>query len=210
MREKSKQDGFFKTDAFLGSGTQTASWCQLMTPSDCAVPQEFVFKYDRRLTIGETAQDACAEFEKLQSVKQAREDGLQVKISIPIYEKPTWAGKRLNNAQNYNAWCTPEDAVSVKKGVEAFELAVAPFWKDGPQKCRVDGWIFSTDGVGYVTQKKDWIPASWIQSGDFWHPQIIGIGPAREQHAHRIGEYCDLLEIQHATSMLSMFCILFA
>ncbi|MFZ2492621.1 MAG: peptidase dimerization domain-containing protein, partial [Thermoanaerobaculia bacterium] len=40
-------DGFAK-DEFLGGGTRTASWATLQTPSDCAVPERFTFRFDRR------------------------------------------------------------------------------------------------------------------------------------------------------------------
>jgi len=44
----------FLDHPFLGHGTRTASWARLDTPSDCAVPERFVIRSDRRLTIGET------------------------------------------------------------------------------------------------------------------------------------------------------------
>ena len=44
----------FLDNAFLGHGTRTASWAKLETPSDCAVPDRFIFRFDRRLTVGET------------------------------------------------------------------------------------------------------------------------------------------------------------
>lgn len=65
-------------DAFLGAGTRTASWANLETPSDCAVPERFTFRFDRRLTAGELPSDAVAAVENLAAVKLAREHGLKV------------------------------------------------------------------------------------------------------------------------------------
>lgn len=61
------------TDPFLSSGTRTASWGIIDTPSDCAVPARFVFRFDRRLTIGETAEQSLNDMESLESVKFARD-----------------------------------------------------------------------------------------------------------------------------------------
>src|SRR5512147_630998 len=82
-----RRDGF-KDDRFLGHGTRTASWARLDTPSDCAVPERFVFRFDRRLTIGETPEQALADVEKLQAVAAARAAGLDVAVSVPTYDEP--------------------------------------------------------------------------------------------------------------------------
>ena len=47
----------FKTHPFLGEGSRTASESWLETPSDCAVPARFRFRFDRRITIGENPKD---------------------------------------------------------------------------------------------------------------------------------------------------------
>ena len=50
----------FADDPFLGRGTRTASWAALDTPSDCAVPARFTFRFDRRLTPDEPPDAARA------------------------------------------------------------------------------------------------------------------------------------------------------
>ncbi len=77
-----KRDGFLD-DPFLGHGTRTASWARLDTPSDCAVPERLVFRFDRRLTIGETPEQAVADVERLPAVAVARKAGLTVEVSVP-------------------------------------------------------------------------------------------------------------------------------
>ena len=82
----------FAEHSFLGRGTRTASWSVLDTPSDCAVPDRFTFRFDRRLTVGETPDQALADVEALDAVATARAAGLTVTISAPRYSQPTWRG----------------------------------------------------------------------------------------------------------------------
>jgi putative selenium metabolism hydrolase len=200
--EAEQQVDSFKTHPFLGKGTRTASWSQVITPSDCAVPQEFIVKFDRRLTIGETAEGAVQELESLAAVQRARDAGLTVEVTIPTYTGESWRGVALNNQQAYLGWVTPEDHPVVTTGVRAFQETVGG-------NCRVDSWVFSTDGVGYVTPHAFWMPSSWIKSGEGYHPPMVGIGPGREQHAHRIGEYMDMREVVDSTAMLAAFSALY-
>ncbi|MBQ4333792.1 MAG: peptidase dimerization domain-containing protein, partial [Myxococcaceae bacterium] len=70
--EKYEQRIGFLDNDFLGHGTRTASWSKLETPSDCAVPDRFTFRFDRRLTLGETPEQSLADIEALDAVKAAR------------------------------------------------------------------------------------------------------------------------------------------
>lgn len=192
--------GSFARDLFLGAGTRTCSWGKILTPSDCAVPQQMILRFDRRLTMGETAEAALLEIETLPAVKVARDAGLVVEIRIPTYDEASNSGARLHNPQQYRVWSTPEDHLCVKVGAAAHEAI-------GLGACRIDSWVFSTDGVGYVIDdlQQPWIPSSWIRQGPFLLPPMIGIGPGREQHAHRIGEYVDMREVVLSTAMLTVF-----
>lgn len=75
--EQISKDEGIKSDAFLGKGTRTASWAKLETPSDCAVPARFVFRFDRRITAGEDPKECVAMVEKLPAVEEARKAGLK-------------------------------------------------------------------------------------------------------------------------------------
>ena len=206
---------------FLGPGTRTASWAHLDTPSDCAVPEELVVRFDRRLTIGESAEAALSEVEVLPSVRAARQAGLQVAVSVPVYRAPTWNGFPAENPQVYPGWVTPEDHPAVKAAVAAYRAVVAPFV---PARQRYPGglsaeprlgrWIFSTDGVGYPVSLDDdrfELPdgKTWVTSGRVRHPAIVGIGPGHEQNAHRLGENVDAREIVHASALIARFVSLF-
>jgi putative selenium metabolism hydrolase len=206
-------EGFLE-DPLLGRGTRTASWSKLETPSDCAVPDRFTFRFDRRLTIGETAEQAVADIEKLASVARARAAGLSVEVRVPVYEEPTWTGYRPKNAQVYMGWVTPEDHRAVRAARRAYRAVVSPHVPDGSagatlrREPRVDRWIFSTDGVGFpVPAGTLAIPPgkSWIEAGGWTHPPMIGMGPGIEQNTHKIGEHVDARELEHAIALIARF-----
>ena len=106
-----------KDDPFLSAGTRTASWAVLDTPSDCAVPERFVFRFDRRLTAGELPSDALKTVEEYAAVKLARDHGLTVKVRAPVYSQPTHTGYVLNNDQIYPSWRTPAEHNAVKGNI---------------------------------------------------------------------------------------------
>jgi putative selenium metabolism hydrolase len=212
----------FLDNGFLGHGTRTASWSHLETPSDCAVPDTFTFRFDRRLTVGETPEQAVADVAGLRAVGAARAAGLAVDVSVPVYDQPTWKGYLLNNPQVYLGWVTPEQHPAIQAAVAAYRGVISPHvaGEPGPggsipKEPRVERWIFSTDGVGYPVAKDDSsIPVTpakgWVQSGAYKHPAMFGLGPGIEQNTHKIGECVDLRELQHAIAFLARFPSVFA
>lgn len=207
----------FLDDPFLCHGTRTASYCTLQTPSDCAVPERFTFRFDRRLTIGETPEGALADIDTLPTVKAAREAGFQVSVTAPLYTDPTWKGYRLNNPQIYNAWVTPEEHPSIQAAVATYKAVVTPRVAGTkgnltPKEPRVSRWIFSTDGVGFivpseVARDKIKVPASkkWIDNGTVAHPPMFGFGAGYEQNTHKIGECVDVRDVVHAVAFVARF-----
>jgi acetylornithine deacetylase/succinyl-diaminopimelate desuccinylase-like protein len=79
---------------------------------------------------------------------------------------------------------------------------------------RVDRWIFSTDGVGYVLPEDGGlnVPADkrWVTGDGLKHPAMFGVGPGIEQNTHKIGEAVDLRELVHAVAVLARFPSLYA
>lgn len=210
----------------VGRGTRTASWAQLDTPSDCAVPDRFTFRFDRRLSIGETPEQAVADIESLDAVATARDAGLTVMVDVPRYQQTTWNGFAVDNAQIYPGWITPADHPVIESAVEAYRRVVTPFVDsstDAPDAAgatlrsepRVDTWVFSTDGVGFpvpLDQTAIDIGAEkgWVVSGAVTHPPMFGIGAGVEQNTHRIGEFVDTRELQCAIAVLARFPSVFA
>mgnify|MGYP001248666495 CR=1 FL=1 len=211
----------FLDDAFLGHGTRTASWAQLDTPSDCAVPERFVVRFDRRLTVGETPEQAVKDVESLSSIQAARDAGLSVKVSVPTYDQATWKGYTLGNPQTYLGWATPEEHPAIQAAIATYERVVTPNVKPGSgggalsPKPRVDRWIFSTDGVGFPIPADDSsinVPPRkrWVDSGPTKHPAMFGCGPGIEQNTHKIGECVDLREVELAVAFLARFPSVYA
>jgi acetylornithine deacetylase/succinyl-diaminopimelate desuccinylase-like protein len=204
---------------FLGHGTRTASWAALETPSDCAVPERFAFRFDRRLTLGETPERALEDLDGLESVRAARAAGLRVGVEVPRYSEKTWRGYPADNPQLYRGWLTPEEHPAIRAAVAAYRGVVTPHVLEPSgggragalrREPRVDRWIFSTDGVGYPVLAGDGsvaVPEAkrWVVSGDVRHPAMLGVGPGIEQNTHRIGECVDLRELQHAAAVLARF-----
>jgi putative selenium metabolism hydrolase len=143
--------------AVLGRGTRTASRAVLDSPSDCAVPERFTFRLDRRLTVGETPEAALSQIESLDAVAAARAAGLTVDVTVPRYTHPTWRGHAVDNAAIYPGWIRPEEHPAIVAAVDAYRRVVTPY-VDEPaggatagalrREPRVGTWTFSTDGVG--------------------------------------------------------------
>jgi len=207
----------FKDDPFLQHGTRTASWCHLDTPSDCAVPERFVFRFDRRITLGEDPKQCVKDVDSMQSVKDAREKGFIVNVRVPTYNLKTWKGVSLNNPQIYRAWLTPEDHPCIKAAVNSYKAVVTPNIVEGktsriPKEPRVSRWIFSTDGVGFIVDNPPSkcginVPEykNWVVDELTAHPPMFGIGAGFEQNTHKIGENVDVRELQQAIAFLARF-----
>ncbi|MGB6367869.1 MAG: peptidase dimerization domain-containing protein, partial [Thermoanaerobaculia bacterium] len=116
----------FGSDPFLGPGSRTASFAVLDTPSDCAVPERFTFRLDRRLTAGEDPTAALEDVESQSAVARAREAGLQVEVRVPVYDRPTWKGYRPDNPQIYPGWVTPEDHPAIAAAAETYRRIISP------------------------------------------------------------------------------------
>jgi acetylornithine deacetylase/succinyl-diaminopimelate desuccinylase-like protein len=211
----------FSDHAFLGHGTRTASMCQLDTPSDCAVPERFSFRLDRRLTVGESPEQAVRDIEGLPAVARAREAGLRVAVEVPTYDLPSWKGTVIGNPQIYAGWVTPEDHPAISAAVDAYSLVVTPqVPQDGTAGAlrkdpRVERWIFSTDGVGFPLPVEDTtidVPERkrWVRSGAFKHPAMFGFGSGIEQNTHKLGECVDVGEMQCVIALFARFPSLYA
>jgi len=214
--ERYKLGEGFSTDPFLGPGSRTASWARLETPSDCAVPERFTFRLDRRLTAGEDPEAARRDVERLPAVARAREGGLSVDVRIPVYDQPTWRGYRPGNPQIYPGWVTPEDHPAIRAAAETYRQVVTSQVERGDlgsfarAEPRVARWVFSTDGVGFPVKADDTsvqVPEGkrWIQEGSFRHPAMFGIGPGIEENTHKIGECVDSRELLAVTAFLARF-----
>mgnify|MGYP000905191962 CR=1 FL=1 len=161
---------------FLGRGTCTTSQIFYTSPSRCAVADSCSISIDRRMTAGETWDSCLEEIRQLPSVKKYGDD---VKVSMYMYDRPSWTGEVYETECFFPTWINKENAAHVQALVDAHhalygEERIGP---DGAMHLRhrplIDKWTFSTNGV--AIQGRYGIPC-------------VGFGPGAESQAHAPNE----------------------
>ena len=161
---------------FLGRGTCTTSQIFYTSPSRCAVADSCAISIDRRMTAGETWDSCLEEIRQLPSVKKYGDD---VKVSMYMYDRPSWTGEVYETECYFPTWINKENAAHVQALVDAHhalygEERIGP---DGAMHLRhrplIDKWTFSTNGV--AIQGRYGIPC-------------VGFGPGAESQAHAPNE----------------------
>lgn len=100
-------------DPFLGQGRITASIIQSRSPSLNAVPDEATLFIDRRLTFGESKEEALAQVEALIPHDEQR----AVSVEIMQYATPSYTGFVYPVEKYFPAWALPEDDPFVQAGL---------------------------------------------------------------------------------------------
>lgn len=165
-------------DEFLGSGTIALTKIECETPSLNAVPSTATFYVDRRLTLGETPEEALEQIRQLPSVQR-----LQAEVTLLPYEKQSYTGMTLRTEKYFPTWVTPEDHASVQAGVAAGEEALG-------RRPEIGHWVFSTNGTASM--------------GRLGLP-TIGFGPGDEVHAHSAHDQCPTDDLVESTAFLGAF-----
>ncbi|MBC8442517.1 MAG: YgeY family selenium metabolism-linked hydrolase [Deltaproteobacteria bacterium] len=166
-----------KDDPFLGKGSLTVSEIFYTSPSRCAVADGCSISIDRRLTLGETWENALEEIRKLPSVKKAKG-----KVTMYDYKKPSYTGLTYPTECYFPCWVLDEDHAACKTLVESFKS----LFKEDPV---VDKWTFSTNGVSIM--------------GRYGIP-CIGFGPGAENQAHAPNEITWKKELVKAAAMYAV------
>ena len=148
-------------DEFLGKGSLTVSEIFFTSPSRCAVADSCQISVDRRLTDGETWQEAIREIERLPAVKAAG-----AKVSLYKYERASYTGLLYPIDCFFPTWVIPEDHTVCQTLVDSYR----GLFKKEPV---IDKWTFSTNGVSIMGRHG--IPC-------------IGFGPGAEVEAHAPNE----------------------
>ena len=161
---------------FLGRGTCTTSQIFYTSPSRCAVADSCAISIDRRMTAGETWDSCLDEIRNLPNVKKYGDD---VKVSMYMYDRPSWTGEVYETECYFPTWINKENAAHVQAVVDAHHA----LWGDeriGPESAMslrhrplIDKWTFSTNGV--AIQGRYGIPC-------------VGFGPGAESQAHAPNE----------------------
>lgn len=145
-----------KDDSFLGKGTLAVSQSFFNSPSRCAVADMAAISVDRRLTQGETWQNALEEIRSLPSVKK-----YNAEVTMYDYDCPSYTGLKYPTECFFPTWVIPEDHPATKAMVESYKGMYG--------EPKVDKWTFSTNGVAIMGRED--IPC-------------IGFGPGKEAQAH--------------------------
>jgi len=141
------------TDPFLGQGRITVSKIECQTPSINAVPDECTIYIDRRLTFGESKEEAVAQVQALIPPEHA--DAIHVEILH--YDTPSYTGYQYPVEKYFPAWAIGEDHPLVQAGLAACEL----LWN---QTTPAGKWDFSTNGIYW--NGKAGIPSIGFAAGD--------------------------------------------
>ena len=162
---------------FLGRGTCTVSQIFYTSPSRCAVADSCAISIDRRMTAGETYKSCLKEIEDLPAVKKYGDD---VKVSMYMYDRPSWTGEKYETEAYFPTWINKESAPHAKALVDAHKALFGDKRigceksmdkREGRPLC--DKWTFSTNCVSI--QGRYGIPC-------------VGFGPGAESQAHAPNE----------------------
>jgi putative selenium metabolism hydrolase len=163
---------------FLGHAKITVSDMTVSTPSINAVPDEAVIYIDRRMTFGESKEQAIAQVQALIPEK----DRDSIKVEELFYDEPSYTGFVFPVDKYFPAWAIPEEHPLVQAGQQVRQAIGLPDTPGGK-------WDFSTNGIY-------WAGKAGIPS--------IGFGPGDERMAHTAGECVPLEEVVKATEFYAL------
>ena len=165
-------------DPFLGQGRITVSKIECQTPSINAVPDECTIYIDRRLTFGESKEQAVEQVQALIPPEHAD----TVHVEILDYDTPSYTGYQYLVDKYFPAWAIDEEHSLVQAGLEARHL----LWGETSPAGK---WDFSTNGI-YWTGKAG-IPS-------------IGFAPGDETTAHGNLDQVPLEDVVRATEFYAL------
>lgn len=148
-------------DELLGKGCLTVSEISSTSPSRCAVADSCTISIDRRLTWGESPENALQEIKNLPSVKDAN-----AKVSVYFYDRPSYTGLEYGQECSFKPWKISEE----HNVTQSVAIAYKKLFK---KEALIDVWPFSTNGVSIMGEHN--IP-------------VIGYGPGELKFAHAPNE----------------------
>lgn len=162
----------------LGRGSIAVTEFSSQSPSKTAIPDESHVHIDRRLTIGETPEEALAQIEELPAVQAAGAE-----VQLVNYNYPSWRGFAYPTDKVFPAWETPPDSAAVIAGVSTARQVLG-------REPRMHRSKFSSSGCA--------------TAGLFGIP-TVGFGPADELHSHSVNDQIALAQLQPAMAFYAMF-----
>ncbi|MFN8481911.1 MAG: YgeY family selenium metabolism-linked hydrolase [Anaerolineae bacterium] len=170
-------DPHLHTDDFLGKGTITVTDVHVKTPSINAVPDECTVYIDRRVTFGETKEQAI---EQVRALVPA--DAPDITVEMLFYDDPSYTGFVFPVDKYFPSWALPADHPLVQAGV----AAGAELWGE---PLPTGKWNFSTNGIYWMGKAN--IPS-------------IGFGPGDELTAHTVLDSVSLDDVVRATEWYAL------
>ena len=162
----------------LGKGTIVVSEITSDSPSVNAVPDRCSIHIDRRLTAGETKDEALQQIHE--AAVRANVDAEIVELT---YDEPSYTGVRYPTEKYFPAWLEREDAPITQAARAAFRDVFG-------REAELSTWVFSTNGT--VTRGVYEIPT-------------IGFGPGDEAYAHAPNERVRIDELVKAAAFYAAF-----
>jgi putative selenium metabolism hydrolase len=154
------------SDPFLGPGTIAVTNVTVDTPSLNAVPAEAQVYLDRRVTLGETAEQVLSQIRELPQAASAT-------IEIPTYDQPSYTGFVFPVEKVFPAWALSPDHPLLRAAEAGFRAVYG-------REPEVGKWEFSTNGIYWMGKAN--IPS-------------IGFGPGDERYAHTVLDQAPVREV---------------
>ena len=162
----------------LGPGSIAVTEISSQSPSKNAIPDEAHVHIDRRLTVGETPEEAVAQINDLPAVKSA-----DAEVEVMDYTYPSWRGFVYPTDKIFPAWETPPESAAVVAALGTARRVLG-------REPRIHRSKFSSTGCA--------------TAGLFGIP-TVGFGPANEIHAHSVDDQIALAQLQPAMSFYALF-----
>ncbi len=163
---------------WLGPGSIAVTEINSRSPSHTAIPDGCTIHIDRRLTIGETSEEAIAQLEQLPEVIEAN-----AAVHPLDYDLSSWRGLTYPTQKHFPAWETPEGSPAVRAALTTAEQVLG-------REPRIHRSTFSSHGCA--------------TAGMFGIP-TVGFGPADEVHSHTTDDQIPLAQLQPAMAFYGMF-----
>ena len=159
----------------LGKASIAVTDIRSSSPNLNAVPDSAEIFVDRRLTEGETVEDALEQLRNLPAMVEAR--GV---VEVAEFEVKSYTGLTSKAKSSYPSWCMEADHSLVAAAGEAYQEMFG-------EKALLRTWDFSTNGV--ATRGKYNIPT-------------IGFGPGDDKYAHTVD---DQVPVDHVIQAMAFY-----